>query len=315
MKRKALRGLLTAAGITAFGLLLHQFGVSAVADIVGRVRGALLFLLALQLVSELANAAGWRLCFPPEARPLPAFATLLRLRLAGDGINYLVPTATIGGEVLRIDLLDPKHALADRTSSVMLARLAQDLALAAIATAGFWLAAERTLRRRETPRGAGIWMAPIVIVFVATVLGLAWRTMRRIGPESRAGRFRRRIEETVAPAAARLRRYPGRFMAAAAVFGGSYLWGAVEAYWICRLIGCPVSAGTAMRIEILSLSIDAVLFLVPAKIGTQEAGKALIFTLLGLAPREGFAFGLVRHLRELFWAGVGLLATAKSRKS
>jgi glycosyltransferase 2 family protein len=313
LSRKALRWLLTGAGIAAFVLLLNQFGLSSILAIVGRVRWALLFLLALQLLAEFANAAGWGLCFPSGNGPPPAFATLVRLRLAGDGINYLVPTATIGGELLRIDLLDPVHARADRTSSVVLARLAQDLALAALAAAGFWLVATRTLGSRGAPPRPGLWLAAAVAAVAAAIVGATWRWMAGRGEETRAGRLRRRIEETIGPAAAQLRSHPARFAAAVTVFGGGYLWGAVEAFWICRLIGRPVSVGTAIRIEILSLMIDAIVFLVPAKIGTQEAGKTLIFVLLGLPARDGFAFGVLRHVREFFWAGVGLAASAASR--
>jgi len=67
-----------------------------------------------------------------------------------------------------------------------------------------------------------------------------------------------------------------------------------------------VSAERVLAIEVLSITIDGILFVIPAKIGTQEGGKVLIFTLLGLPPTQGLAFGLVRRVRELAWAAVGL---------
>ena len=56
--------------------------------------------------------------------------------------------------------------------------------------------------------------------------------------------------------------------------------------------------------------IDTLLFFVPARVGTQEGGKYAIFRLLRLDPRVGFALGLVRRLRELVWALVGLAVLA-----
>ena len=92
-----------------------------------------------------------------------------------------------------------------------------------------------------------------------------------------------------------------------------YAWGAFEAYWICLFLGVRVSIATAVAIEIMSVSIDALFFMVPAKIGTQEGGKTIIFTTLGLPATLGFAFGVVRHVRELLWAAFGLLLSATHR--
>ena len=69
----------------------------------------------------------------------------------------------------------------------------------------------------------------------------------------------------------------------------------------------PVSPVTAFAIEVLSITIDGLLFLVPAKIGTQEGGKVVAFAALGLPSSFGFAFGVVRHVRELIWAAAGIL--------
>ena len=68
----------------------------------------------------------------------------------------------------------------------------------------------------------------------------------------------------------------------------------------------PVDARTALLIEVLSNAADMMFFMVPAKAGTQEAGKTVIFHWLGLGARTGLAFGIVRHLRELLWAALGV---------
>ena len=71
------------------------------------------------------------------------------------------------------------------------------------------------------------------------------------------------------------------------------------------------SIGRAMTIEVLSVAIDALLFFVPAKAGTQEGGKVLIFQMLGLDPAKGLALGIIRRLRELSWSMVGLIVLAR----
>jgi hypothetical protein len=46
--------------------------------------------------------------------------------------------------------------------------------------------------------------------------------------------------------------------------------------------------------------------------GTQEAGKALAFALLGLNPVQGLAAGVICRIRELIWAFIGLAILARS---
>jgi uncharacterized membrane protein YbhN (UPF0104 family) len=111
-----------------------------------------------------------------------------------------------------------------------------------------------------------------------------------------------------------LRDHPGRVVLSTFMFVLAYGWGCFEAYWICRFLGIPVSVFTALAIEVLSVTIDGILFMVPAKIGTQEGGKVAVFAALGLPASLGLAFGLVRHVRELSWAGIGMLLYALSAR-
>jgi hypothetical protein len=104
-----------------------------------------------------------------------------------------------------------------------------------------------------------------------------------------------------------IRGQPGRLALSVLMFALAYAWGAFEAYWICWFLGHPVSLATAAMIEALSITVDGLLFVVPAKIGTQEGGKMAVFGMLGLSTSLGLAFGIVRHVRELTWAGLGLL--------
>jgi uncharacterized membrane protein YbhN (UPF0104 family) len=104
-----------------------------------------------------------------------------------------------------------------------------------------------------------------------------------------------------------VRFHPGRFAASVCFFMAGYAWCILEAWWTCLFIGTPVALATAAGIEILSNLANGVFFMVPAKVGTMEAGAAAIFAGFGLSAGAGFAFGVIRHVRELAWAGAGLL--------
>jgi hypothetical protein len=79
-----------------------------------------------------------------------------------------------------------------------------------------------------------------------------------------------------------------------------------EVALVLSLLGSPVVWRTAVAIETLAVVIDTLLFFIPARLGTQEGGKYVIFLLLGLDPQTGLVLGVVRRLRDVVWAMVGL---------
>ena len=54
------------------------------------------------------DTLGWRFTLPRAART-DAFDAMFGMRLAGDAINYLTPTAAMGGELVRYRLLSRSH--------------------------------------------------------------------------------------------------------------------------------------------------------------------------------------------------------------
>ena len=61
-------------------------------------------------------------------------------------------------------------------------------------------------------------------------------------------------------------------------------------------------------VEAVGLLIERATFLVPAKLVSQEGGKALILGMLGYPPGIGFAVGFLRRIKEMVWVLFGLLA-------
>ena len=100
---------------------------------------------------------------------------------------------------------------------------------------------------------------------------------------------------------------PGRAVAVLGFFVLGWAVGAVEIYLILHWVGAA-DWRTALALETGSVLIDGMLFFVPAKVGTQEGGKVVLFAALGLSPARGLTVGVVRRIRELAYAGLGLMA-------
>lgn len=291
--------LLLALGTLGLGILVWRIDLNVVRSTLREVGWGMALVLAQETLAHLLNALGWRFAFAPEDAGSFQLAELVRLRVAGDAINYLTPTATIGGEVARAAMLSDARGTDVRAVSVIVAKLTQTLAQAIFVTAGVALVATEWLSLAPMtsvlPWAVGIGL-PIAIL-MASRLRPRWVGLAAVGWQRAFGA---RVVEFV-------RGHPGRVALSTLMFALGYAWGVFEAYWICRFLRIPVSIVTALAVEVLSITADGILFMVPAKIGTQEGGKVAVFAALGLPAALGFAFGVVRHVRELIWAGLGVL--------
>ncbi len=311
---KAFQRVAVVLGAVTLCVLLWKMDPAAVAILVLQVGWGMALIVPQEAVAHLLNALGWRFAFSAHQAPSFPLRELLRLRVAGDAINYLTPSGTIAGEIARTTMLNESHGTAVRAAAVLVAKCTQTLGQILFALAGLVIGAAGRLPLAWRYEQVVYEVAGgFALVLTALALYEVW-AQRRPGAEAAAPPARTGLRAMPGWLRHFFRKHPGRFTASTLLFLLAYAWGAFEAYWICRFLGVSVSLGTAMTIEVLSVTIDGILFMVPAKVGTQEGGKTAIFAALGLPPISGFAFGVVRHVRELVWAGLGLLLCSRHQR-
>ena len=96
-------------------------------------------------------------------------------------------------------------------------------------------------------------------------------------------------------------------------FALGFACGVIESYLILWFFGIPVSLKLALLLRCLASCLTTLRFLFLSGSGTQEAGKALVFAMLGLSPTQGLAAGVIYRIRELTWAFIGLQVLAHSQ--
>ncbi len=310
---KVLPRVFLLAGIALFVWLLYRIGPAALAADLRRVGVRILLLVALGAVTFGFDTLGWRFGLPASERSRVTFGSLFAMRIAGDAVNYVTPSAAVGGELVRVALLRRFVPAVPAIASVLLLVITQFFSQAVFVAAGIVYCLPRLL--------AGRWAAAAAVpagFLAALVAGLVFLAFRSDGFR-RIDRFTRRIPWLARFADAgnaealdreifgAFRTRPLDLAAAVLCFLGAWTVGVVEVRLILSFLGAPVSWGTAFSVESLSVLIETAFFFVPAKAGTQEGGKVAIFAALGLAPALGFALGVVRRLRELTWAMAGLV--------
>ena len=301
------------AGLLILAGTLRVTGIDELARDLSTIGWGLAVVVLIEGLSVVFNTAGWVLAFPPGERRVGG-GRLLGLRLAGDGVNYLTPSATVGGELLRARLLAGLESSSVTWASIGVAKLGQTAAQVVFVCLGLALVLPRFIRLSP-------WIGGLLWVSVAFLVGAAlvrlvgrglWATLGGVARRLFVARFLpgswtdpgRQMDLA-------LRRLGGaRVVAVLGCFLAGWAVGAIEIYVILAWVGGSVDWPTALALEVGSVLIDGILFFVPAKVGTQEGGKVLLFAMLGLDPARGLTVGVVRRIRELTYAGLGLAVLA-----
>jgi len=313
LKSLNLNRLLTILGAAILLGLLIGLGLGDIVRYLRRIGFGWLFIIGQETLPILANTAAWNCAFPAEHRRVK-FWRLLKMRLAGDGLNYLIPTATVGGEIWRIDTLRRETGAPVAAASVTLAKFDQFLGQALFIAVGLTVAALfAPLKPELMPWLWGVLAACLLflgLIFLGLRRGM-FALLTRLLNAYLPRRLRTYLSaEKLAELDRLISAYLGQdrraFLTSVGLFTAAWALGAVEVFLIFHFLGLPIEVTTAVTVETLSIFIDLVLFFMPAKLGTQEGGKVLIFLSLGLPAAAGLSFGLVRRVRELFWAGLGL---------
>jgi len=104
------------AGLLLLGGMVWQVGITDLLTSFGVVGWWIVPWVLLEIVPVVLHTAGWAACFPKSHQAV-SFWRLFIVRLAGSAINQVTPTATIGGEVVKVLLLESTLPRAPATAT------------------------------------------------------------------------------------------------------------------------------------------------------------------------------------------------------
>src|SRR5579871_4168369 len=105
---KKLHALLLVLGAAFLGYLIWNTGLAELRKELITLGWGLIPIVLCEGIGELFHTVAWRYCMSGPQRSL-SLLPLFRIRLAGYAINYLTPTAFVGGEVTKGALLATNH--------------------------------------------------------------------------------------------------------------------------------------------------------------------------------------------------------------
>ena len=307
------------AGVIAAVYLIWSIGFDAVFAAVARAGfGGLALLCLYALVVFVSLAFAWYFLLPPgQRRPVRDFYLA---RLVRDSIAEISPFSPVGGMVAAARLMvlkgmSPAYAAASVAGDATTEAMAQVVFLA------FGLGLGITQFRHLN--GSGPLTEGMLAVLLLAVPGIALliflqkkgagfaeKIVARFFPAVREGvSFRAAIEE--------LYDSPLRLAISAALHLLAWIGAGVGTFIAFRLVGGHISLLNAIALEALLCTLRSIAAPVPAAIGVQEWGYAMLAPLFGMPREMGLAVSLLKRAREIVLGVPALIywQSVESRKA
>jgi putative membrane protein len=304
--------LLGLAGAGLFTVLLIRQGVPQVGAAFVSAGWAIAAVVIYHLaVPVFLDAIAWWLLFPNSDRL--SLWQLFWMRWIGESVSTLVPSAAVGGDVVRARLA----ALHGASVPISAASVLVDITLGVFVQIAFTLAGLALIVSvtghegfvRPTLIGALLGIIAIVGFYIVQRLGMfrfigviisrlanssGWHSLINSGQT---------LDRTIRTLYARRRGVIGCcvWTAASLVLGSGEIWIALHA------IGLQATLVNALIFQSVILAIRSAMFPVPGALGVQEGGYVVVGNLLGIPGDAAFALSLIARVRELILGIPGLI--------
>lgn len=343
MSRRALTLIVTALGVILLAWQIRSIGLGAIADGVARMGVAgLALILLVSILRQLLRSAAWVILMRDHgAGPRVPLGRALAATVAGDAVGNLTP--------LSLAVSEPAKAV------LVGAHVPPPRALAALAAENFFYTISVALAVLtgivvlfvafpvpEPLRTATLVLVGMMAAVLIGGLALIWKepalvssTLSRFtgfaGAKAPAYvRLIEKIRTLETSSYAFVRSKPGRLAAVAGCEAAFHVLSVAET-WITLhfLLGGPLfalgqsslalgqsSLALAVVLDTVQRVINVVFRIVPLKIGVDEVGSGLVSDALGYGSALGVTMGVIRKIRVLVWAvvGLGILASARGER-
>ena len=311
-KIKVIIYLLGFGGAALFTILLVRQGVMSVGSAVATAGWAIAGIAAFHFVPIFIDAIAWHVLFPKAVRP--RLQSLFWMRWIGESISNLVPSAAVGGDIVRTRLA----AIYGAPLATAAATVIADITLGIVMQIPFTLlglvllvdVTGRTSFVGPTLFGTLLGLVAVVGFFFAQRKGMfrfvsaliarlvkspEWNSLVQSGET---------LDQSVRSLYARRR---GVFACCAWTMVS--LVGSSGEIWIAlRALGAEATFLNALILQSMAMTIRSAAFAVPGQLGVQESGYLVVGNLLGLPGETAFAISLIARFRDLA-VGIPALVT------
>jgi uncharacterized protein (TIRG00374 family) len=311
---KKFHTVLLGLGVALFAYLLSRIGVGELWRELGLLGWGLVPLMLGEGIAEMVHTLGWRHCLSGPLKSL-SWATLFRIRMAGYAINYLTPTAALGGELTKGVLLAAHHRGPEAASGVLIGKVCFAVSHLTFVTLGALL----VVWRLQMPRS--LWTAMLVcggLLAAGIITFLLLQSYGKLGAILRWFAARYPNARSLQSAAQHLtavddtmvrfyRERPTDFLFAISWHLIGYSIGIAQTWLFFHLLHHDTTLSVIAGTWFLGMWFDLLTFAVPQNLGTLEATRIIMLRAIGYTALMGMTYGFAQRLAQIFWACFGLI--------
>jgi putative membrane protein len=304
--------LLGFAGAVLFTALLIRQGVKSVGATVATAGWGIAAVAAFHFVPLFLDTVAWWVLFPEAERP--RLQSLFWMRWIGESVSNLVPSAAVGGDIVRARLatitgtpmaVSAATVIADITLGVITQIIFTLLGLVLLVRATGW-----TSLVGPTLMGALVGVAAVTGFYFVQRLGMfrilstiiaklvrskEWSSLVQSGDT---------LDQTVRAVYARRKGVIACcvWTVVSLIVSSGEIWIALHALRV------PATFINAVILQSMAMTVKSAAFPVPGALGVQESGYLVIGKLLGIQGEKAFAISLIARFRDLAVGIPGLIA-------
>lgn len=303
----------TAIGLVLLVVLVRRVGAGAVLAGIRQVGWGFLAILVISGARILVRAAAWRLCLDEDDMHAVTLPRAFAAGLCAEAIGSLTPLGLLASEPAKAAWVRDVVPFGRAMSAVAVENVLYSISVAIVIASGT-VALLLSFNLPQGVRAAGELSLLFVALAFAVLVAAFWLTARRRAVLSSlvervtAGRLAAGVRrfESRAQEAVHLSR--GRLAPIAGLEALFHVGGVAEAYMtIWLLTGHAPTILAAFVLETANRIVNVVFRFVPLRVGVDEAGSALMTSVLGLGTAAGVTLAVVRKARVLCWSSAGIV--------
>jgi uncharacterized protein (TIRG00374 family) len=312
--KRAAKIFLTLGGFLLLAYLVQKIGLGEIAANLNKFGYWFLLTCLLGTGWLFFQSLSWNIIQRILFRKVPLLK-FFRIKVIGESLNTLLPSASIGGDAVRTMLVGKLLPLREGIPAILVDKTVEFIGGMVFMGTGLILA----FITGQVPEA---FMMPGILCVAVTLLGIALLiviqfiglnrmllTATRLFPVwNRSIKSRQQpLQELDANLRYLYTQSSGRLMAAGLLHFLGRIMGAFEVWLILYVLEVPLGFVDAVFIAAMVTVVNTIFFLMPGQWGVSEGAHALLLQSLGFHPGLGLSIGIIRRLRRLVFVGIGLI--------
>lgn len=300
------------AGAALFTGLLIREGAPQVGKAIATAGWSILAVIAYHLcVPVFLDALAWWVLFPRSDRP--PLRQIFWIRWVGESVSTIVPSAAVGGDIVRARLA----AIHGAPVAIAAGTVLVDLTLGVFTQAAFTLLGVLLLVQATGQRslvgptviGTLVGIAAFGGFYFVQRLGMFGFLARMIGKLANSPEWQSLVQsgETFDQTVRTLYSRRSAVLGCCVWTITSLILNSGEIWIALHALNLNATVMNAVILQSTVLTVRNVAFAVPSGLGVQEGGYVLIGSLLGIGGTDALALSLIARVRELALGIPGLV--------